>query len=118
MTDDYTPPDALRAPALNAHGVQFVDLLERPEWIHAALERVVEGYFNDLDFGAGPGRKAVISIGMVDLGPYGTVEIDAVVAFGPDTDLTPGQHIDFTGVPIKLDGFSRNILLEAGHLTT
>lgn len=71
-------------------------------------------FVNDLDFGAGPGVKAVISIGAVDLGPYGTVEIDAVVAFPSDTELAIGQQVEFTGVPFKLDGFSRNVLLREG----
>lgn len=87
----------------------------RVEWT-GTVERASR-YVNDLDFGAGPGTKAVVAIGAVDLGPYGVTEIDAIVQLPDDTELVVGDSVTFRGTPLKLDGFTRNIFVTDAELT-
>ena len=76
--------------------------------------RRARSFGNDLDLGAGPGLKVVVRVGEVDLGDYGDGEVDAVVAFPPHTVVSDGAEIRFCAIPVRLDGFTRNIFCTAG----
>jgi hypothetical protein len=77
-------------------------------------------YEEDLDFGDGPGTKAVITVASIQSDLYGNTEVDAVVAFPaePGAPLARGDTVSFTGTLDKADAMMRNVFVRDGRLTT
>ncbi len=127
--DDPSPPPPAPVPDADAQAAVLAALFEgdatagRERFEQELLGTTIawEGtvrrsrsFGHDLDLGAGPGLKVVVRIGEVDLGDYGDGEVDAVVAFAPDAEMVEGDRIRFTAVPIRLDGFTRNVFCAGG----
>ncbi len=76
-------------------------------------------YEEDLDFGDGPGTKAVITVASIQSDLYGNTEVDAVVALPADqgAPLARGDVVSFTGTLHKADAMMRNIFVRDGRLT-
>jgi hypothetical protein len=78
----------------------------------------IRDYRSDLDFGPGPGSKAVIAIAEIEHDLYGVSEIDAVVALpaGTAARLNRGDQVTFGGYLLKADSMMRNIYVRDGRL--
>ncbi|MFC2177391.1 tetratricopeptide repeat protein [Actinomycetota bacterium] len=79
----------------------------------------IRDYRSDLDFGPGPGSKAVIAIAEVEHDLYGVSEIDAVVHLpsGTAARLDRGDPVTFSGRLLKADSMMRNIYVRDGRLS-
>ena len=78
-------------------------------------------YSTDFVFGKGPGAKAVFEICEI-ASSYGMKnKIKATVSFREEAMTVlkgqTGKEFSFTGVLLKMEGFSREILVEKGSLT-
>lgn len=75
-----------------------------------------KSYSSDLDFGPGPGMKAVITVARIEHDLYGETEIDAVVQLPASATLTRGDQVTFTGLLSKADPMMRNLYVTGGHV--
>jgi len=66
---------------------------------------------HDRDFDSGPITKAIVHVATIENDLYGNAEVDAIVAFPPDTTLERGDEITFTGTLVKADGLVRNLFV-------
>ncbi len=80
--------------------------------------RSARPYDTDLDFGAGPGIKAVVTVAMIESDLYGNTAIDAVVDFPAHTAhaFQRGDEITFSGILAKVDPMMRNVFVTEGRL--
>ena len=77
-------------------------------------------YSTDFIFGKGPGVKAVFEICEISSGYGMKNKIKATVSFGEETMSVlkgqTGKEFAFTGTLLKMEGFSKEILVEKGSL--
>ncbi len=76
--------------------------------------RSARPYVHDLDFGEGPGTKAVVTVAAITSDLYGNTAIDAVVALPPamERDLERGRNVEITGTLARVDPMMRNVFLD------
>lgn len=75
-------------------------------------------YDRDLDFGSGPGTKAVIAVASISSDLYGNTEIDAIVSLPaePGRPLDRHDSVRFTGTLHKVDSMMRNVFVSDARL--
>ncbi len=79
--------------------------------------REVRSYRADLDFGDGPGLKAVVTVATVDHDLYGQTTIDAVIQLPPGgPELGRGRPVTVTGTLDRIDPLMRNVYLTEGEV--
>jgi len=78
--------------------------------------RTVRPYETDLDFGKGPGTKAVIRVASISSDLYGNTEVDAVVALPASLQFDRGDVVTFTGTLHRVDAMMRNVFVADGRI--
>ncbi len=75
-------------------------------------------YDHDLDFGDGPGAKAVVTIATIHHDLYGANDVDAVAQLPPGSaeHLRRGDQITFSGTLAKVDPMMRNLFVADGSV--
>lgn len=75
-------------------------------------------YDHDLDFGDGPGTKAVVTVATIESDLYGNTAVDAVVALPaePGAALARGDVVTFTGTLDRADAMMRNLFVRDGRI--
>ncbi len=81
--------------------------------------RDTRSYRTDLDFGEGPGVKAVVTVATIDHDLYGQTTIDAVIQLPPGgPELRRGDRVNVSGTLDRVDPLMRNVYLTAGEAVT
>lgn len=73
-------------------------------------------YESDLDFGSGPGTKAVVRVATISSDLYGNTEVDAVVALPAGLTFSRGDVVTFTGTLHRVDAMMRNVYVADGRV--
>ena len=116
VADEIFDPTKLSFESTEAFEDRFEG--KRVRW-SGVLQRS-SSYTTDLDFGRGPGVKAVFEVHRLTVDLFGGRDVDAVVQLPADAEdvLRNGRDEIFTfeGTLVKVDALMRNLFLENGRL--
>lgn len=92
----------------------------RPVLLRGTLKRV-NTVRSDLDFGGGPGKKALVTVYRLSVDLFGGRDVDAVVWL-PEEDYGHlrgwvGEEVAFAGVLLRCDQLMRNLYVADGRLS-